>query len=273
VNAQFAPQQAQAQLQQTRAQIGEMSARTAALHMDAFGKEMALLDSGDVEGAKRLAASVGDTIPDAVINSGTARAAIKNVTATAQQLYPGRPKDQMTYITAHIAELGNQQQQGQPINPQTAPYTQPPGVPTPQQQGGTQEGETERIAANIRDEAQKAGKPITYEDSIVRAHANQEKYSIQQQRLATEQATKDPNFYSDPEGTYKKYGVTPQGVAPAAAPAQIPQRPPAVPQGSAFSPSRNMWKAQDGTLYGADGQVIQAAAPQAPPAPQVPISQ
>ena len=54
VNAQFAPQQAQAQLQQTRAQIGEMSARTAALHMDAFGKEMALLDSGDVEGAKRL---------------------------------------------------------------------------------------------------------------------------------------------------------------------------------------------------------------------------
>jgi hypothetical protein len=274
--APYAGPQAAAQLQQTRAQISEMNARTASIHMNAFSKELELLDAGDVDGAKRLAASVGDTIPDGIIQSSQARAALKNVTATAQQLYPGRPKDQMAYITAHIAELGNQQQQGKPINPATAPYTQPAGAPVPQETNATEKsGETERIAEQIRAEAAKNGKPMTYAESIALAHKAPQNDEMRKESLAQKAAMADPAYRGNPEPTLAKwrqyYGVQGGAPAPGAAPAPLPPRPPNVPVGSAYSASRNMWKLPDGTLVGADGKPAQAAAPapQAAAAPAV----
>ena len=79
--APYAGPEAAAALAQTRAStpatIAGMNNSQARLHMEAFTKQLDLLDQGDVEGAKRIAASVGDTLPDGVIANSQMRAGIK----------------------------------------------------------------------------------------------------------------------------------------------------------------------------------------------------
>lgn len=273
VNAQYAAPQAAATLEQTRQQtkasIASMNVQQAKLHMDAFTQSIEALDRGDIEGAKRISASVGDKIPDAIIQSSQARAAIKQIAAAAQQYFPGRPKDQMTYITSHLTELGQQQQQGRTVNPQTAPYQPAAGAPTPPETGALQQGETERIAAQLR--AQNPS--MTYEQSIQAAHG---RGTQEFERVAAANARADPNYLQDPEGTLQKYrklyGLGAMPGAPAGAPATTqqqpaapaaPQRPSNVPQGSQYSPSRQHWRDPQGNIYNSDGSQ----------APQVPRSQ
>jgi hypothetical protein len=281
--APYAGPQAAATLEQTqqatKASIASMNNAAAAQHMEAFTKELALLDAGDVEGAKRLAASVGDTIPDAIIQNSQARATIKTITAAAQQYFPSRPKDQMAYITAHLTELGKQQGQGQVPNPQTAPYQPAAGAPTPQEAGATQTGETERIINQLRQE----NPHLSYADAvgIAKRAPNGDTIAIRKETLALNGAKSDPAFATDPNGTLenwrRKYGLGPMGGAPAAAPGAAPAapvRPQNVPEGSAYSPSRNQWRDATGKVYNADGSPAQAsqAAPAAAPGPQPPLS-
>ncbi len=276
VNAQYAAPKADAQLQQTRASIAQMNSNVAGQHMEAFTKELALLDAGDIEGAKRLAASVGDTIPDAIIQNSQARASIKQITAAAQQYFPSRPKDQMAYITAHLTELGAQQQRGQVPNPQVAPFQPAAGAPTPPEAGAAHTGETERIISRLMAENPK----LTYADAvgISKRAPHADELTLRRETLALNGAKADPSFATDPNGTLegwrKRYGLTPAAGAPAAAPT-APVRPNNVPQGSAFSPSRNQWRDPQGNVFNADGspaQTAQASPPQAP-GPQAPTSQ
>ena len=286
--APYAGPKAAAEVASTRAStantISEMNARTAKLHMDAFTQGLDLLDRGDVEGAKRIAASVGDTIPDAVIGNSQMRAAMKSITATAQQFYPNRPKDQMSYIHAHINELAEQQQRGQQPNPQTAPYQQVPGAPEVPVQGGQVQGETERIIGSLRQE----NPQLSYADAVAIAKRapNGDTLTLRKETLALNAAKADGRYLDNPIPTLEewrqRYGLQPQqGGAPGAPPQQggapgaPPQRPQSVPQGSAFSPSRNQWRDPQGNLYDANGQRV-AAAPAAAAAaagPSPPTSQ
>jgi hypothetical protein len=229
--APYAGPQAAAQLAQTRTatanSISEMNNRTAKLHMDAFVQGLELLDRGDVEGAKRIAASVGDTIPDPVIQNSQMRAGIKNITATAQQFYPNRPKDQMTYIHAHLHELAAQQQGGQQVNPQTTPYEQVPGAPEIPAQGGQTQGETERIIAAVRQE----NPSLSYADAVAIAKRapNGDTLTLRKETLALKAAQGDGRYATDPIATLnewrQRYGLQVQaGGAPAGGAAQPPQQ-------------------------------------------------
>jgi hypothetical protein len=209
--AKFAPAEA-------RARIAEMNTRVATQHMEAFTRSLALLDAGDVEGAKRTAALVGDQIPDAIIQNSQMRAGVKNVTATAQQLYPNRPKDQMTYIHAHISALAENAQNQQPINPQTAPYSQVPGAPTPPEQGGIKQGETERIIGSIMAENPK----LTYAEAVGLAHRSPNDQTLRRETLALNAAKAENPDLSTLETWRQKYGLPPMAAPakPAVAPPQ-----------------------------------------------------
>jgi hypothetical protein len=217
--AQYAPQEA-------RARIAGMNARVAATHMEAFTKSLDLLDAGDVEGAKRAAAMVGDQIPDAIVQNHQMRAAVKGVTETAKQLYPNRPKDQMTYIHAHITTLGEQAQQNQPINPQTAPYAPVAGVPEPQETGGVKLGETERIIEHLMANDKK----LTYADAVglAKRAPTGDTLTLRKETLALNAAKSDPNYQNDPnatlEGWRAKYGLQPMAAPTPAAVAAPPQQ-------------------------------------------------
>ena len=240
--------------------ISEMNQRTAKLHMDAFTQGIEAIDRGEPDVAKRIAASVGDTIPDEIINNSQMRAAVKNITATAQQFYPNRPKDQMSYIHAHINELAEQQQRGQQPNPQTAPYQEVPGAPAIPEQvvPYNATGETERIIGAIRQE----NPSLSYADAVAIAKRapNGDTLALRKEKLALDAAKSDSNYLTDPiatlEGWRKRYGLQPQqGDAPGAP----PQRPQSVPQGSAFSPSRNQWRDPQGNLYDVQGNRLEAS--------------
>jgi hypothetical protein len=227
--AKFAPAEAQTHLTEGRTRIAEMNTRMATQHMEAFTKSLSLLDAGDVEGAKRASAMVGDQIPDAIIQNAQMRGAVKNVTDQAQTLFPNRPKDQMTYIHAHIGALADQAQQKQPINPQTAPYAQVPGAPVPQETGGVKLGETERIIAAVQEESAKAGKPISYQDAvgIAKRAPNGDTIAIRKETLALNAAKADQRYYQNPIPTLdewrQRYGL---GAMPGAAPAPAAAAPP-----------------------------------------------
>lgn len=280
--APYAGQEAAADLAAKRAStastISGMNNAQARLHMEAFTKSMDALDQGDVEGAKRISQSVGDQLPDQVIQNSQMRAAIKAITAQAQQLYPNRPKDQMAYIHAHIGELASRAQSGQAIEPQTAPYRQAPGAPEiPETSINPHgQGETERIISNLQaDYKQRTGKDLSYQDAVALAKRapNGDQMTLRRETLALDAAKADPNYASDPQGTLsgwrQRYGLPAMAGQQGAA----PQRPPTVPEGSAYSPSRNMWRDPQGNLYDANGQRVapaQASAPPAPPQPTPP---
>ena len=275
--APYAGPKAAAEVASTRAStantISEMNQRTAKLHMDAFTQQLELLDRGDVEGAKRVAASVNDTLPDAIINNSQARAAMKNITAQAQQSYPNRPRDQMMFIHAHVHEIDEMQKRGQTVNPQTAPYQEVPGAPEIPVQGGQTQGETERIISSLRQE----NPSLSYADAvgIAKRAPDGDTVALRKETLALIGAKVDSSYLDNPIATLEewrqRYGLqTQMGGAPGAP----PQRPQSVPQGSAFSPSRNQWRDPQGNLYDANGQRV-AAAPAAagPQAPSPPLSQ
>ena len=219
--AKFAPAEARTRI------APEMNTRVATQHMEAFTKSLALLDAGDVEGAKRASAIVGDQLPDAIIGNAQMRGAIKNVTEQAQTLYPNRPKDQMTYIHAHISALADQAQQKQPINPQTAPYQPAAGAPEPQETGAKtgQTGEIERIIANVQAEAAKAGKPISYAEAvgIARRAPQGDMVAIRKETLALNAAkSEDPSMVTLPKWR-AQYGLPPMPQAAGPAPAPPPK--------------------------------------------------
>lgn len=259
--AQYAPEEA-------RQKIAGMKADVAAMHMSAFTKELDLLSQGDVEGAKAEAARIGDTIPDVVIQNSQVRAGVTNITNTAKQLYPMRPRDQMMYIHAHINDLIQATQNGQQINSQLAPYQQVPGVPQPPEIGGTKYGETEQLISAIMAEHP----DWTFDQAIAAAHGRVGEEQIERERLAQNAAVKDPNYLTDPAATLTKwrqqYGLT--NAMPVQAP-QAPSRPQTVPTGSAYSPSRRMWRDPQGNLYDASGSPLRTA-PNGPPQPSVPFS-
>jgi hypothetical protein len=271
--APYAGPEAQAQLAQTRAStastIAAMNNNQARLHMDAFTRSIELLDAGDIDGAKRVSASVGDTIPDQVIANSQLRGGIKNVIGTAQQLYPSRPKDQMAYITAHIHELAARGQQGQPVNPQTAPYEQVPGAPVPPEVGGHNQatGETERIIARVMQENPK----LSYQEAlgIAKRAPHGDEMTIRRETLALNAAKADSSDLSTLETWRQKYGLPPFGGAQGTqgAAGTAPPRPGNVPQGSAYSPSRQMWRDPQGNLYDANGAPVRAQT-QAPAEPE-----
>jgi hypothetical protein len=262
--AQYAPAEA-------RAKIAEMNTRTAQVHVENFYKSLDLLNSGDIDGAQAFAAKNGETLPPEVVQNAQVRAAVSQIAAKAKEIYPNRPKDQMAYMHSYISTMAAQQAQGKPINDPTAPYTVP-NAPEPPEMGGIKTGETQQIIQSIM----AANPGMSYEQAVAAAHGKADEGELRRETLALSAAKADTNYAADPAATLAKwrtsYGLAPMPGAPGAAPA----RPPSVPQGSAYSPSRRMWRDPQGNLYDGNGQPAQAApGPQAaaPAAPAVPTSQ
>ena len=178
----------------------------------------------------------------------------------------------MTYIHAHITELATRAASGQMVNPQTAPYDQAPGAPEPPELGGIKTGETQQIIQSLM----QANPGMTYEQAVNAAHGKANEAELRKETLALNAAKAEQGYLTDPQGTLAKwraqYGLAPM---PGQGAAAAPQRPQTVPQGSAYSPSRQMWRDPQGNLYDANGRPVQpqAQAAPAPPAPQVPQSQ
>jgi hypothetical protein len=276
-NAQYAGPKAQADIAARKASTAnaysEISNRDAARHMEVYGKTLEIANAGDAEGARAFAKQFGQQIPPGVLENAAVRARLTEFQQRAQQIYPNRPKDQMVWIHSHVMTLFDSSQKGQPPDPQLA-YEQLPGDPTPPEIGGMKNGETQQIIQSLM--AQNPG--MTYEQAVAAAHGHADEAELRRETLALNAAKADTRYANDPNGTLaewrQKYGLAPwpNTTAPTA-----PQRPQTVPQGSAYSPSRRMWRDPQGHLYDANGQPVQAApGPQAnaaPAMPSVPMSQ
>ena len=203
---------AKARLDQIKAGVAEMDVNTANVRIGIFQKELAQAATGDIEGAKAIATAGGlQPFSDHALQDAQTRSTISNTIATAQELYPNRPKDQLTYIASHLAMLGDQKKQGQAPNPQTSPYEQAPGQPAVPETGGAAQDGTERIMASIKAEHQ----DWPQEKIVAAAHGLVDQQRIETERLAQHAATSDPAYRRDPAGTIKKwreyYGMQPQG--------------------------------------------------------------
>lgn len=269
-NAQYAAPEAKARLANI---YSDISNRDATRHMEVFTKSMDLLNSGNIDAAKALAAQNRETIPDAVVQNAAVRDGLTQLTQRAQQIYPGRPKDQMVWLHSHIEELSKRAASGQQPDPSLG-YQQLPGDPVPPEIGGQKFGETQQIISSIM----QANPGMTYEQAVAAAHGKADEQELRRETLALNAAKADgENYLKDPVGTLnawrQRYGLAPMAGQQAAAPA----RPQSVPQGSAYSPSRQMWRDPQGNLYDATGKPVQAApgpqASAAPAGPQVPLSQ
>jgi hypothetical protein len=116
------------------AKVGLRQQEAGALNteMQSFYKEIELLDRGDIEGAKAVAAQAGHQIPEALFNDADMRAAMSAAAKQAQTAYPGRPADQQSYIHGFITDITSRKAQGQNASAPAAPY-QVPGAPQPQE--------------------------------------------------------------------------------------------------------------------------------------------
>ncbi|MCC6775624.1 MAG: hypothetical protein IT537_03150 [Hyphomicrobiales bacterium] len=103
--------------------------------MQSFYKSLDLLNAGRIDEAVEVARQAGQTIPLRVIQDAEARAAVTQAAKNALAAYPGRPRDQQTYIKAFIDDMSVRQAEGQAASTPTAPY-EVPNAPQPPEQGG-----------------------------------------------------------------------------------------------------------------------------------------
>jgi hypothetical protein len=178
--------------------------------MQGFYKSLDLANSGDMEGAKAVAARTGQKIPDEVLNNANLRATITAVAKRAQELYPNRPANQQAYIKAQMDTLQLLVQSGQHPDAVMQPYVMPQGAPQPPDMAAPKGGgEIERIISNLQEEyaLKHPGKQLSYADavSMARRGSRADEASLQRERLASSAARADPAFATDPQTTLEKW--------------------------------------------------------------------
>lgn len=316
-------------------------------------KVIDLIEAGQVEAAQELSRrTLGNPIPDAVINSAQYRRTVAGIVKQAQANNPNSPAAQQQEITAQLADVARKQQAGQPLNPVTQPYARPEGVPelpettakpnyhlypakrtgpdgkpeegylrhdstshdlpdfvsgtTIQSRTGGAGGGRPSVwemrrgaiqalygAGSPEEAAFLKGTKVLSEAEMVQAAEKaaaaeaaknratdynparraQDKEQIKARILADYRAAAARDAARLQPGPTPAPAAPPPAARPAptaapspapAAPAPAspapsatpPQRPPSVPPGSAFSPSRGLWKSPDGRIFDRNGQPV-----------------
>lgn len=151
---------------------------------------------------------------------------------------------------------------------------------------------TEAIINELRAEAEREGRPISYADALMiakRSGQSSDSLTLQRERLALSAAKGDTNFLTNPDATLEKYrqryglGAPTTSPVPQPAPSpvpdpakitgvqtqqppnpsrtgagvpmniQAPPLPPGVPQGSGWSPGKRRFYAPDGRVFDENG--------------------
>jgi hypothetical protein len=254
--------------------------------MRVYQLQLERASQGDIMGAKALAQQTGiQGMPDEVLQNNQSIGAMQAIINNAQTRNPNSAKDQMGYIMSYIAELHARQQQGQSVSPQEAPYMQNvPNAPAPAIQPNVKLGENERIINRIQQAYQeRTGKPLPYEQAVEIAHGRTSQSQIELGRMAQKDAAQDDStddYLTKLNRARANYGLTPLGNTASTPQADIPSRPRNLPAGSAYSPSRKMWRDPQGNLYDASGNPLETSSQDsgsstttAVPFPELPLSQ
>ncbi len=255
------------------ARVRGANAGAVSAEMQGFYKSLDLLNAGQTEAAVEVASQYGQEIPQEVLNNGEVRAAVTRAAKHSQELYPNRPRDQQAFIQGFIKDMAERRAAGQPVNDPTAVYgvTGAPSVPeistTEQTQKPADVAIAEWLVANkVAPNAQAAWEMVRQSRSnpmLMRTqiYNNALRSTFGNPEKAEEITTKAMQFIGQ-AGTAQP--ANPAAPAPATpqqprAPryGQTPAQPASVPAGSAFSPSRKMWRSPDGQLFDEAGRPAQ----------------
>lgn len=126
---------ARADTAETGTQIADARLRSAnagadMAELNGFFKSLDLLNAGDVESAKIVAAQTGQEIPDFIIENATLRQQVTALAQQAQQFYPNRPQAQKQFMEAATQGLNDEIVGQQNRVDPTYPYNVP-GAPQP----------------------------------------------------------------------------------------------------------------------------------------------
>jgi hypothetical protein len=86
--------------------LGEV--RVAGSEMDVFIKSLELAEQGDIPSAKKMAASIGDTIPDEILGNRALIGVTKNLAQRAIERHPNNPRKQEEFVRIGLEEIARQ---------------------------------------------------------------------------------------------------------------------------------------------------------------------
>lgn len=251
------------------------AARASEDELGTFYKVLDLLNQGDVVSAKEVARRTGQDLPDEAINDSQWRLTLTQIASRAKELYPHRPRDQQSYIGAQVDTLRKLQEAGQRIDVSQR-YAMPAGAPQPPELALGDKGQSQpadirtaewlvanKVAANAaeawemvrRSRSNPAATRAQVFNAALRSNFGDQ---AKAQRIADEfmRSIEPPSpavTRPAPSAPAPRGGVQdprrPLDI-------QIPQRPASVPPGSAYSPSRGMWRSPDGRVFDQNGNPV-----------------
>lgn len=124
--------------QQTQAQTRLSQINAGKGEIDVFIQSLELAEQGDIEGAKRVAATVGDEVPDDILRNRALIGQLKRLAQQAQQSYPTNPRRQMEFMQQAVQGLMDAQKGPQRATDPTFQYNVP-GAPQPEQNGSVKD--------------------------------------------------------------------------------------------------------------------------------------